>query len=500
MRYAIAVFDIGMTNKKVAVYDDRLKALDSLSRRFEPLMVEGIETHDLKGIRAWLVETLRGFAARYPIRAISISAHGASFVCLDAPGEPCVPCVFYTHEPGPDFHQRFYALAGERSALQEATGTPDFSALINPAKGILFARERFAEEFASTADILLFPQYFGHFLTGKKGAEPTYVGCHTYLWDWRSGDWSGVADRLGVRGMLPPRIAESWKTLGTLKPEIAEATGLGGDTIVTMGIHDSNASLLPYLSGGGKGDFILNSTGTWCVAMHPGARYGFAKDEIGKVVFFNRAATLQPVKTAIFLGGLEHERWSAAIEAASGSGGALSYSPEAIARLAARADCFILPEVVPGSGQFPGSAARAEGPDGSSLLEDIRSGAATAPAFLADAPRAYAALALSLALQTMVALERVGMGPDTEIFVEGGFRKNEAYLRLLADFCSPSTVFVTSIEEASSLGAAMLAKMALDGCGLEELRDEATVEKTPVLGTGIGSLPEYRKAWQARLA
>ena len=56
MGKAIAVIDIGMTNKKVAIYDSGLRMLDSVSRKFEPIMVEGIETHDLEGMEAWFLD------------------------------------------------------------------------------------------------------------------------------------------------------------------------------------------------------------------------------------------------------------------------------------------------------------------------------------------------------------------------------------------------------------------------------------------------------------
>ena len=41
MEKVIAVIDIGMTNKKVAIYDRNLRMLDSVSRTFEPIMRRG---------------------------------------------------------------------------------------------------------------------------------------------------------------------------------------------------------------------------------------------------------------------------------------------------------------------------------------------------------------------------------------------------------------------------------------------------------------------------
>ena len=135
------------------------------------------------------------------------------------------------------------------------------------------------------------------------------IWLHTYLWNHRKRELSEVTDALGIRSMLASDVRETWSVLGTLKPEIAAETGLPEDTIVTMGIHDSNASLLPYLAKETE-DFTLNSTGTWCVVMHPAPNFDLDPEDIGEVAFFNQAATLEPVKTCIFLGGLEFETYS----------------------------------------------------------------------------------------------------------------------------------------------------------------------------------------------
>ena len=39
MDYAVAVIDIGMTNKKVAVYDQNLRQMDAAYKNFEPMQI-----------------------------------------------------------------------------------------------------------------------------------------------------------------------------------------------------------------------------------------------------------------------------------------------------------------------------------------------------------------------------------------------------------------------------------------------------------------------------
>jgi L-fuculokinase len=505
MDKAIAVIDIGMTNKKVALYDRNLMMLDSVSRTFDPVMVDGLETHDLAGMEAWFLDALATFGKRFPIGAIAVTTHGATMVCVGEDGKVCAPCVYYTHEPGPEFQERFYRLVGDRRELQASTGTPPLSAMINPSKGLFFLQERFPDAFARTRVALNYPQYWGYRLTGLTGAEGTYTGCHSYLWDWKGERYSSVADALGIAGKLPFPLKDSWDVLGRLKREIAQRTGLSRDVVVTMGIHDSNASLLPHLAKRGGGDFILNSTGTWCVLMHPQDSFGFEAGELGKIVFFNRSAYNKPVKTAIFLGGMEYEAWSKAIAASRGpAGGARLPEPdEADYRAVVReASAFILPELVPGSGQFPGSMPRAVEGGASYALADIEAGRALPP-FFANESKALAALNLSLAIQTLVALERAGLGRATSVFTEGGFRKNSGYNAILATALGADggRAFLTDIAEATSLGAAMTAEAALEGVTPDALGDRFDIEYKAVRPmAALGDFGKYRAAWLALVA
>jgi L-fuculokinase len=510
MQKAIAVVDIGMTNKKIAIYGKNLELLAIKKKNFDPLLVDGIEAHDLAGMEAWFFSTLKEFSRVFDIGAIAVCTHGATFVCVDARGNPVLPCLYYTYEPDPDFQARFYEMAGSPETLQAATGTPNLSALINPAKGIFFAKEKFPAEFEKVELVLPYPQYWGMRLTGKAGVEGTYIGCHTYLYDWNTGTYSSVARKLGIAEKLPFPLRDSWETLGALLPEVAAKFGLSPSTIVTMGIHDSNASLLPYLAKGYGEEFIVNSTGTWCVLMHPQEKYGFAPDEIGKVVFFNRSAYNKPVKTAIFLGGKEYEVWTGLMKAASGKRAARQGN---VAEARAAEDPrrgvelynqilrdrseFILPEIVPGSGQFPGSPARAVEGGIQYWLEALEKGG-EAPVFLADPEKAEAVLNLSLALQTIVALERTGLASGYKIFTEGGFRNNPEYNALLASALPDNPVLLTDMSEATSFGAALTALAALEHKNPSELSSLFSIARIPAAPMpGLRDIGAYKKEWLA---
>lgn len=490
MDYAIAVLDIGKTNKKAMIYDPDLGVVDSAYRTFEPQVEDGVSVEQVGAVEEWFLQQLERFGERYPIRTISITTHGASFVCVGEDGRPSVPVVDYTHEPGGSFHEEFYGVVGDKDDLQRSTATLPLAALINPAKGIYFVEQRYPDEFEKTKHILLYPQYFGYRLTGEVAADYTYVGCHTYLWDFGRATWSRVADALGVRRLLPRDVRRPYEVLGTITDEVAERTGLSADTLVTLGVHDSNASLFPYLIKK-TDDFVLNSTGTWCVAMHPMDRVFFAEEEIGKSVFFNISPLGNPVKTSILIGGQEFETHTGFLKSIHGDVPFPEFDPDVYRHVIRERKLFITPSVVRGTGQFPEAGPGAYESGRFYSLEQLESG--EYPTFYRDYRVAYAVLNLSLAIQTKVALERVGLKAGVSLYTEGGFRNNPDYNQLLTAFFPDTPVALTNIDEATSFGAALMGKSATEGIAPEDLGDRFEIETKHVPRADFDGLASYEQ-------
>ncbi len=79
----VAVFDLGKTNIKVALFDPAGKILAERSKGNAPLEPD---THwsylrlDTEGAWTFLIGALKDVGARFPIEAISIAVHGAAGV------------------------------------------------------------------------------------------------------------------------------------------------------------------------------------------------------------------------------------------------------------------------------------------------------------------------------------------------------------------------------------------------------------------------------------
>jgi sugar (pentulose or hexulose) kinase len=116
------------------------------------------------------------------------------------------------------------------------------------------------------------------------------------------------------------------------------------------------------------------------------------------------------------------------------------------------------------------------------------------PCFNSD-EKSFAVLRISLVMQTLTALERIGIKNGYEVYTEGGFRKDESYNRLLSSALVNSKVFLTDIAEAAALGAAMTAKMALSGKSLKDLAGDFEISYQEQEKSSFPELEAYRQAW-----
>ena len=204
-----------------------------------------------------------------------------------------------------------------------------------------------------------------------------------------------MVDKLGWRRLFPP-MRKAWDTLGTLKPEVAAATGLAPDVRVICGAHDSNASLVPHLISR-REPFTVISTGTWVIIMAVG---GKGRLDPKADMLANVDVRGEPVPTARFMGGREY---------AVLAGDAPADADEADVAAIIASGALALPAFSDQGGPFAARKGVIEG---------------EAPA----TPKARAALAtLYSALMTAHMLRRLEAPGD--LIVEGGFTRSPGLRR-----------------------------------------------------------------------
>jgi sugar (pentulose or hexulose) kinase len=447
--YHIAVIDLGKTRKKVSVYDRNLTHLLTESVNIPVRDIEGFEADDVEAMWDWIVGILADISGKYNIKVISTTSFGATFVCLDSGGNLVFPVTSYTNEPAASLKTGFYREFGSREVLGEVAGSPVYNIALNAGYSMYWLKNSWPERWRKVKHILFLPQYISYRLSGQMSVDVTSLGCHTLLYDFKQNDWSHVARKLGVVGLIPERLSHPWESLGTIQPQLSSKTGIAEDCQVVCGIHDSNASLLPYLIRF-REEFLLASTGTWCIFLKPNSTYRLNIGELEQDTLYYIDAFGKPFRAAKFMGGDEHDHYSELIARRFGKDPLqVKYDSVLVREILQEKDCFILPTLHPGTGLFPGSKAR--------IVNENK--------YYSGIEYAYHVLCLSLALRSFVGLSQVIIDTsDFAVYVEGGFRNNTIYLNLLSAFFTRNEAYVTNRKEATSYGAAICGR-----CGLEDL-------------------------------
>ena len=445
----IAVVDIGKTNAKVVLVDG--ESFQEIAARTMPNGVVDAAPYphfDTEKLWAFIVESLGVLNRERPVDAISVTTHGATAALVDEDGELVLPVLDYEHG-GPQELAAEYRAARPRF---EESGTPVLPVGLNAGLQIYWQSKRFPEAFAKTHAILMYAQYWSFRLTGVAASEVTSLGCHADLWEPRNGRFSSLVEVQGWRSLMTP-VCMAGDVLGHIRADVAAAAGLQQDVPVHCGIHDSNASLLPYVLSR-KAPYSVVSTGTWVVVMAIGAR-PVALDE-KRDTLVNVNALGDPVPSSRFMGGR-------AFSLLGGRSGDLA--PAAVAEVLARG-VMLLPSLPDESGPFPGRKATWTVP-----REDLSENAA------------QAVITFHLALMTAACLDLIGAeGP---VIVEGPFAANKAFLMMLK-VATARPVLAGGSATGTSVGAACLAA----GSGPE-----------PVLVPIVEELPEgaadYAAHWRA---
>jgi rhamnulokinase len=107
------------------------------------------------------------------------------------------------------------------------------------------------------------PDLFNYWLSGEITNEFTNATT-TQCFDPRNRNWaSGLLDRFGIPLHLFRPVVEPGTQIGTLRPQIAEETGLGKILIVAPACHDTGSAVVSVPAD--NENFAWISSGTWSI-------------------------------------------------------------------------------------------------------------------------------------------------------------------------------------------------------------------------------------------
>ncbi len=259
MEQLTAIFDIGKTNKKFLVFNQKYDVIYKVEKEFsQTLDDDGFECEDIDLLVQWIRETLQSAIEnrKLKIDKLNFSTYGATLVYLDEKGNRVTPVYNYLKKVDDDIFAEFYSLYGGKETFCRETASPALG-MLNAGLQIYWLKRRKPDSWQKVKTILHFPQYLSYLFTGKIHSEYTSIGCHTGLWNFDEMNYHQwlAAEKI----VLPEPVINS----------TAHNVEISGRKIkVGIGIHDSSASMVPFFNRE-KEKFLLVSSGTWVINMNP---------------------------------------------------------------------------------------------------------------------------------------------------------------------------------------------------------------------------------------
>lgn len=172
---------------------------------------------------------------RSAIAAVCVTHQRETFVCLDADDQPIRPAILWM-DGRADAETRKYGT--ERVEL--LSGKP---ADITPGLyKLLWLRDREPETLARCRRVADVHTYLAKAMTGRWVSSTASVDPLALL-DQATGDYSAeLLDLVGLSREQLPELVPTGTSLGALRPELAEAWGVGPDVVVVAGTGDGQAA------------------------------------------------------------------------------------------------------------------------------------------------------------------------------------------------------------------------------------------------------------------
>ncbi len=428
----LLIFDIGKTNKKVLLFDRNLKVVLEEESIFEEITDdEGFPCDDVDQLESWILSTLHKFLAsdKYLVKGINFTTYGATLVYLDMEGKRMTPVYNYL-KPLPDqVLEGFYDRYGGVKEFSRQTASPALN-MLNSGLQLLWLKRTKPDIFGRVHQVLHLPQYLASLVHGQVVSEHTSIGCHTVMWDFDRMEYHPWLKEEGIS--LPDPVP-----IGSTFPMALEGTMIEAG----IGIHDSSSSLAPYILSA-REPFVLISTGTWCISMNPFNHEPLRPEELEQDCLCFLGVHGKPVKSSRFFLGRIHDLNAEHLQR--------FFKVEKSAYKALDPGIKMIREYWK-SGE-KGQLFFREGIPETGVDHHVN------PGQFESFELAYTRLMTDLTRQVVNSIKLIIAKTDTtkHLYITGGFAKNPIFRTILYLAFPGKQVFTSEVDNATSLGAALV--------------------------------------------
>ncbi len=237
-------------------FDIELKEIHRFSN--DPVIVNGTMYWDVLRLFHEIKQSLLKAKKEGGVESIAIDTWGVDFGFINKNGTLIGNPVHYRDKRTVGMMEKVFDVV-EADRLYHITGNQFME--INTAFQLMAVKEKNEDVFRQADKLLLMPDLFHYFLTGKITAEASMAST-TQLFDAEKKTWSGeVIEALGFPESLFPDIVKSGTVIGELSRELCEELDLEPIKVIATAGHDTQSAMavVPAL----EKDFLFLSSGTW---------------------------------------------------------------------------------------------------------------------------------------------------------------------------------------------------------------------------------------------
>ena len=429
----IAVFDIGKTNKKILMFDQQLKVVHQQEDRFPTSVDEdGFECDDIALIEKWIVATLEDLVNgnEYEVKAVNFSTYGASLAFVNEQGERLTPIYNYLKEIDPEIQIELFNRYGGEAEFCRRTASPALGMMLNSGVQLLWLKKTKPELFKEVKSVLHFPQYLSYLLTQQVVSESTSIGCHTFMWDFDQQCYHQWLSDEGIS--LPKPCPNNYQLV----------TEISGKKInAGIGIHDSSASLVPYLKGS-KEPFLLVSTGTWCINMNPFNHTPLTDEQLKRDCLAFMSVDQQPVKSSrLFMGHIHDVNVKRLVQH-------FNVADDQFKKV--KTNAALLHKYLDQGRDYRVFFKGDLPADYIDITADLTG--------FSDFDEAYHRMMFDLTMLNADSMDLICGANDgvKSIYISGGFARNEIFVLLLSALYEDKTIYTSEVDNSSAMGAALM--------------------------------------------
>ena len=418
----IAIFDVGKTNKKIFLFDEKYnKVFEETIQLKESVDEDGDTCEDVALLTKWVRDSYKKLMQLpgFEIKAVNFSAYGASFVYIMKDGKKLLPLYNYLKPYPKNLQDEFYRTYGGELKIAKETASP-VSGNLNSGLQLYRMKKQQPAIFETILSSLHLPQYLSFLITNQQFSDITSIGCHTSLWNFEKHAYHDWVYKEEIDKKLAP-VKEGDETVKVAEQQI----------FVGIGLHDSSAALIPYLLNF-IDPFILISTGTWCISLNPFNNTPLTEEELNNDCLCYIQYKGLPVKANRLFAGYEHEQQVKKI-----------------------ADYFLKPDDYYKQVYYDETIVKKLKRQPLASIDKKQ----FAPLFIdsfENYEEAYHQLIINIIERQVLSTKMILKDTMVKrIFVDGGFSKNPIYMNLMAQAFTGIEVYAASMAQATAMGAAL---------------------------------------------